>query len=55
VQSLNQLSDHQANDDKLAWAIESGRVYGLRQQKCNVRLQKGLNREFHRAPAEPMW
>ena len=53
--SLHRLSVHQANDDKLAWAIESGRVYGLRQQKCNVRLQKQLNREVRHAPTEPMW
>ena len=55
MRSLNQLSNHQADDEKLAWAIESGRVYGLRQQKCNVRLQKQLNREFRHSPTEPMW
>ena len=36
---LNDLSEHQARENKLAFAIESGRIYGLRAQKCNMLLK----------------
>ena len=50
---LNRMSVHQANDDKLAYAIEAGRVYGLRQQKYDMILKKQLNRD--KPPTEHMW
>ena len=31
-QELNALSRAQARDDKLAFALEAGRIYGLRQE-----------------------
>jgi len=35
----------EAQDNRLAFALEAGRVYGLRQQYYDMRLQRGLNRE----------
>ena len=52
---LKRLSEAQANDAKLAWAIESGRTYGMRAQKCDLRLQKELGKQWRRAPTERMW
>ena len=49
---LNDLSEHQARENKLAFAIESGRVYGLRAQKCDMRLKKQLNNDWQRPPVE---
>ena len=42
---LNELSQHQAGDDKMAFAIEAGRCYGLQQQYYHMILRKQLNRE----------
>ena len=53
---LNALSEHQARENKLAFAIESGRIYGLRAQKCDLHLKRQLSREWWRAsPVEDMW
>ena len=53
---LNDLSEQQAHENKLAWAIESGRIYGLRAQKCHIHLKKQLSEEWRRAsPVERMW
>ena len=53
---LNALSEHQARENKLAFAIESGRIYGLRAQKCDLHLKRQLPREWRRAsPVEDMW
>jgi len=52
---LNTLSEDQANTDKLAFAIESGRVYGLRQQKYGMVLKKQLNRQWRHPPVQAMW
>ena len=41
---LKELSADQARDDRLATALEAGRVYGLRQQYYDMKLQRGLNR-----------
>ena len=54
--SLQELAQEQALDGKLAWAIESGRVYGLRQQKCYMRLERQLNRNLQRWHiTQPTW
>jgi len=55
AQKLNNLSQHEARDNKLAFAIEEGRVYGLRQQKYDMVLKKQLNRDYKRPPVAPMW
>jgi len=44
-QKLKELSADQAQDNRLAFALEAGRVYGLRAQYYDMRLQRGLNRE----------
>ena len=42
---LNELSEQEASDLKLAHAIEAGRCYGLQQQYYNMILRRQLNRE----------
>ena len=42
---LNELSMHQAADDKMAFAIEGGRIYGLQAQYYHMMLRKQLNLE----------
>jgi len=50
---LNSLNSHQAKDDKLAFAIESGKIYGLQQQFYEMRLKRKLNQQH--PPTEDMW
>jgi hypothetical protein len=52
---LGFLSAHQARDDRLAFAIEAGRVYGLRQQRYNMLLKGQLNRDAQHPHVETMW
>ncbi len=53
---LNALSKHQAHETKLAFAIESGRIYGLRAQKYDMHLKRQLPQAFREAsPVEKMW
>ena len=52
---LGALSKHQAYDDKLAFAVEAGRCYGLRQQKYDMLLKRELNKDWRRAPTEHSW
>ena len=54
-QRLRELSARMARDDKMAFAIEAGRIYGLRQQKYNMTLKKQLNRDCKQPPVEQMW
>jgi hypothetical protein len=42
---LSKLSQQQASQNKLAFAIEAGRCYGLQQQYYQMILRKQLNRE----------
>ena len=53
--SLARMSQDQSDEDKLAWALESGRVYGLRTQKCEMLLQRQLNKKWVKAPTEAPW
>lgn len=55
VNQLNELSVQQAYEEKLASALESGRVYGLRQQKLNMHCKKYLNADMRTPPVEKMW
>ena len=55
VQKLNNLSENQAHHDKLAFALESGRIYGLRQQKYNMVLKRQLDMHMKRPPVEDKW
>jgi hypothetical protein len=52
---LGQLSKAQAHDDKLAWALESGRIYGMRQYRCQAILRKELARDWRHPPVEEPW
>ncbi len=49
---LKKLSEQEALDNKLAVAIEAGRVYGLRQQKY---LRKQVTAEARHPLVQPMW
>jgi chemotaxis response regulator CheB len=55
AEHLNRLSVRQVSEAKLAQALESGRVYGLRQYKCQMLLKRGLNRECRRPLVEHAW
>ena len=52
---LNNLSEIQASEIKLAEAVEAGRVYGMRAQKYQMTLQKELDQQLQRAPVEKAW
>ena len=47
-QELNALSEAQARDDKLAFALEEGRIYGLRQEFYQYKLKRDLARSLRR-------
>ena len=49
------LCQERAYEDKLAFAIEEGRVYGLRQQKYGMLQKKALNKEWRRPPVTEPW
>ena len=55
AKQLNDLSEHQARENKLAFAIESGRIYGLRAQKCDMHLKRQLTQQWRAPPVEHMW
>ncbi len=50
---LKDLSVIQAKSDKLAFALEAGRIYGLRQMFYDHTLRKQLRRD--RIPLQPHW
>jgi len=52
---LAELSMQDAHETKLAFALESGRIYGLRQQKYNNILRKQIHKDWQRPPVERMW
>ena len=45
AKQLNELSDDQSSEVKLAHSIEHGRCYGLQQQYYQMVLRRQLNRE----------
>jgi hypothetical protein len=47
------LSQRQANDIKMASAIETGRIYGLRAQKYDMILKRQLNQD--QPETQEMW
>ncbi len=55
VGHLNDLSEQQAADDKLAFAIEAGRTYGMRTRKCYALLRQELTKDFRHPPTETAW
>ena len=52
---LKQLTGQRSLENKLAFAVEAGRIYGLRQQKYNFILKKELNRDWRHAPTQNAW
>ena len=54
-QRLKSLTKQQSLENKLAWAVESGRIYGMRQQKYGFILKKELNRDWRHAPTQKAW
>jgi len=47
-QELNALSKAQARDNKIAFKLEEGRVYGMRQQFYENKLKRDLARSLRR-------
>ena len=45
---LNSLSRAEARDDKLAFKLEEGRIYGLRQEFYENKLKRDLARSLRR-------
>jgi hypothetical protein len=53
---LNSLSKAQSRDDKIAFKLEEGRIYGLRQEYYDMKLKRGLVRTLRRDdPTEEHW
>ena len=52
---LNRLGETQAHQTKLAFAIEEGRIYGLRQEKLNNILRRQLEKAMRRPPVQNPW
>ena len=53
---LNTLSKAQSRDDKLAFKLEEGRIYGLRQEYYDMKLKRDLVRTLRRDdPTEEHW
>ena len=46
AQDINELTQHQARDAQLDFAIDSGRSFGMRQMQYNVLQQRHLNTEL---------
>ena len=45
----------QSRNEKIAFKLEEGRVYGLRQQYYDFILQRQLGREMQKSHTEPHW
>ena len=55
-QELNALSKAASRDDKLAFKLEEGRTYGMRQQYYDNKLQRDLARTLrHTDITEEHW
>jgi hypothetical protein len=53
---LNSLSKAQSRDDKIAFKLEEGRIYGLRQEYYDMKLKRDLVRFLRRDdPTEEHW
>jgi len=52
---LASLSMDQAQNEKVAFALEMGRIYGLRTQYYEMALQRGLVKELKQPLTEAMW
>ena len=52
-QRLRMLSQRQSHDNKMASAIDLGRIYGLQAQKYDMILKRQLNQD--KPETEEMW
>ncbi len=52
---LNRLNKQQAADNKLAFALQAGRVYGMRTRRCYALLKRELAKELRHPPVEHPW
>ena len=52
---LATLSKEQSRNEKIAFKLEEGRVYGLRQQYYDFILQRQLGKEMQKSHTEPHW
>ena len=52
---LAELSIQDVYENKMIYALESGRIYGLRQQKYDHILRRQLHKDWQRPPVERMW
>ena len=52
---LANLTKAQARNDKIAFKLESGRIYGLRQQYYDFILERALTRDMQKPPVESHW
>ena len=53
---LNTVCKAQSRDDKLAFKLEEGRIYGLRQEYYDMKLKRDLVRFLRREdPTEEHW
>ena len=52
---LAALSVQDANENKMAYALESGRIYGLRQEKYDHILRRQIHKDWQNPPVERTW
>ena len=52
---LAALSAQDAHENKMTYALESGRIYGLRQEKYDHILRRQIHKDWQNPPVERMW
>ncbi len=52
---LANLSKQQSRNDKIAFKLEEGRIYGLRQQYYDFILERQLEANMRKPPVESHW
>ena len=52
---LAALSLQDADENKMTYALESGRIYGLRQEKYDHLLRRQIHKDWQNPPGERMW
>ena len=52
---LAALSAQNADETKMTYALESGRIYGLRQENYDHILRRRIHKDWQNPPGERMW
>lgn len=52
---LNNLSEEQSRELKLARALEEGRIYGLRKDLCQMQGKRRLHNDWSKAQGNVAW